>query len=91
MLVFLNFVFWGFWGGPGGFKKLREACRKNFHLVAPFKTSMVPSYDQKPWGGFFSSVIGICIPGGHQDLLPGFWTVVGYVVRVVLGFKMGKN
>ena len=29
------------------FKKLREACRKNFHLVAPPKTSVVTSYDQK--------------------------------------------
>ena len=32
---------------PGGFKKLREVCRKNFHLVAPSKTSVVTSYDQK--------------------------------------------
>ena len=32
---------------PGGFKKLREVCRKNFHLVAPPKTSVVTSYDQK--------------------------------------------
>ena len=34
-------------GGPGGFKKLREACRKNFHLVAPLKNSVVTNYDQK--------------------------------------------
>ena len=34
-------------GGPGGFRKLREACRKNFHLVAHSKTSVVTSYDQK--------------------------------------------
>ena len=33
--------------GPERFKKLREACRKNFHLVAPLKTSVVTSYDQK--------------------------------------------
>ena len=26
-------------GGPGGFRKLREACRKNFHLVAPLEVS----------------------------------------------------
>ena len=32
---------------PGGFRKIREACRKNFHLVAPLKTSVVTSYDQK--------------------------------------------
>ena len=29
------------------FKKLREVCRKHFHLVAPPKTSVVTSYDQK--------------------------------------------
>ena len=29
------------------FKKLREVCRKHFHQVAPPKTSMVTSYDQK--------------------------------------------
>ena len=34
-------------GGPGGFRKLREACRKNFHLVAPLITSVVTSYDRK--------------------------------------------
>ena len=33
--------------GPERFKKLREACRKNFHLVAPPKTSVVTTYDQK--------------------------------------------
>ena len=29
------------------FRKAREVCRKTFHLVAPLKTSMEPSYDQK--------------------------------------------
>ena len=29
------------------FKKLREVSRKNFHQVAPPKTSVVTSYDQK--------------------------------------------
>ena len=33
--------------GPGGFKKLRETCTNFFHLVAPPKTSVVTSYDQK--------------------------------------------
>ena len=32
---------------PVRFKKLREACRKNFHLVAPPKTYVVTSYDKK--------------------------------------------
>ena len=32
---------------PERFKQLREACRMHFHLVAPLKTVMVPSYDQK--------------------------------------------
>ena len=29
------------------FRKVREVCRIHFQLVAPLKTSMVPSYDQK--------------------------------------------
>ena len=29
------------------FRKVREVCRKNFHLVAPLMTSVVTSYDQK--------------------------------------------
>ena len=33
------------------FKKLREVCRKHFHLVAPPKTSVVTSYDQKTTPG----------------------------------------
>ena len=33
--------------GPEWFKKLREASRKDFHLVAPPNTAVVPSYDQK--------------------------------------------
>ena len=32
---------------PGGFKKLREACRLNFHLSWYLYVFMVPSYDQK--------------------------------------------
>ena len=32
---------------PRGFKKLREAYRIHFHLVAPDKFFMVPSCDQK--------------------------------------------
>ena len=42
-----NFGFLEVFGDPGGFRKLREACRKKIHLVAPPKTSVVPSYDQK--------------------------------------------
>ena len=39
----------GFWKvsqGPGGFRKLREACRIRFHLSWYLSNSMVPSYDQ---------------------------------------------
>ena len=32
---------------PERFKKLQEACRIHFHLVASPKTAEVPSYDQK--------------------------------------------
>ncbi len=34
-------------GGPGGFKKLREASRKKIHLISCKLDLMVPSYDQK--------------------------------------------
>ena len=33
--------------GFGGFRKLREACGKNFHLISCKSTSVVTSYDQK--------------------------------------------
>ena len=32
-------------GGPGGFEKLREACRKNIHLVSSESELVAPSYD----------------------------------------------
>ena len=41
IIFFLEFL------GPERFEKLREACRIHFHVVAPPKTAMVPSYDQK--------------------------------------------
>ena len=31
---------------PGGSKKLREACRKNVHLVSSKSEAVGPSYDQ---------------------------------------------
>ena len=40
-------VFSMVFGGPGGFKKLREASRTNFHLISCQLDLMVPSYDQK--------------------------------------------
>ena len=33
--------------GFGGFRKLREACGKNFHLFSCKSTSVVTSYDRK--------------------------------------------
>ena len=39
--------FLGVFEVPGGFKQLREAWRIHFHPVAPLKTALVPSYDQK--------------------------------------------
>ena len=32
-------------GGPGGRKQIREACRKNFHNFSSKSELMVPSYD----------------------------------------------
>ena len=34
--------------GPERFKKVREACRNNFHLISCNMVSVVTSYDQKP-------------------------------------------
>ena len=42
--------FWGFpavWFLNFWFRKVREAYKKKLHLVAPLKTAVVPSYDQK--------------------------------------------
>ena len=33
--------------GPGGFKKVREACRNNFHQFSWKLVLGAPSYDQK--------------------------------------------
>ena len=65
---------------PGMFKKLREVCRKHFHLVAPPKTSVVTSYDQKQCFCFvFCFVfVGFGGPGG------GFGAPGG-------GFSIGKS
>ena len=43
----VNFGFPAVWSWKFWFRKVREVCRKIFHLVAPLKTSMVTSYDQK--------------------------------------------
>ena len=51
------------------FKKLREVCRKHFHLVAPPKTSVVTSYDQKTTPGVLVVLV----------------VLVGLVVSWVLG------
>ena len=52
--------FWEVFQGPGGFRRVREACRIHFHLSWYLSDSTVPSYDQKPWGkGIFSFIAGI--------------------------------
>ena len=43
----LKLLFSGLYEGSGGYRKLGEACSKNFHLVAPLKTGTVTSYNQK--------------------------------------------
>ena len=47
--------------GPGRFKELRGPGRKHFHLSWYLSVSVVTSYDQKPWGGFFFNGYGIMI------------------------------
>ena len=46
-LVSEHFGFLVVFGGPGGFKNLREACGIRFHLSWYLYAFMVPSYDQK--------------------------------------------
>ena len=49
-LEILNLIMFGFpevLGGPGGSRRLRDACRINFHLSWYLIDFMVPSYDQK--------------------------------------------
>ena len=33
---------------PGRLRKVREACRNNFHLFSSKSIARIPSYDQKP-------------------------------------------
>ena len=54
LLYLLYNRFLAFSWGPGGFRELREACRKHFHPSWYLSDAVVTSYDQKPsWGNFF--------------------------------------
>ena len=46
-------MFPAFSRGYGGFRELREAGRKHFHLSWYLLVPVVRSYGQKPWGGNF--------------------------------------
>ena len=41
-------------GGPGGFRKLREACGNNFHQVSSKSEGLVTSYEEKSEKLYFS-------------------------------------
>ena len=43
----LNFGFPLVLGGFGGYRRLREACRKHFHQMAPLLALGITSYDRK--------------------------------------------
>ena len=47
-IVFEQIGFWLFWGGPGEFQKLQEACRNDFLSFSSHSDFMVPSYFRKP-------------------------------------------
>ncbi len=47
IVVSLYFGFPAVWGGPGGFRKVREAKRNNFSKFSSKTHVMVPSYDKK--------------------------------------------
>ena len=49
---------WAFSRGSGGFRELREAGRKHFHLSWYLSVPVVTSYGQKPLGGTFSCAYG---------------------------------
>ena len=50
--VFFTVVF----GGPGGFRKVREVIWKNFLLVSSRSDLMVPSYGQKTMKGLIGGL-----------------------------------
>ena len=49
----LKYRFLAFPRGPGGFRELREAYRKHFHLSWYLSDAVVTSYRQKPSRGDF--------------------------------------
>ena len=55
----LKLTFSAFSRGPGGFRELREAGRKHFHLSWYLSVPVVRSYGQKPWGGFVYNEYGM--------------------------------
>ena len=51
--------FFAFSRGPGGFRELREAGRKLFHLSWYLLVPGITSYDEKPWGGECFFTVGL--------------------------------
>ena len=45
--MFKSIVFSIVFGGPGGFQKIREVCRKNLCLFSSKSDFIVPSYEEK--------------------------------------------
>ena len=67
--------FLAFSQGPGGFRELREAGRKLFHLSWYLLVPGITSYDQKPWGEKF---VFYKISGSIKQVFsffPGSWRV----------------
>ena len=58
----LNLGFPAVWFRIFWFRKVREVCRIHFHLVAPHKSFMGPSYDQKTEISFLGMVSLIFLP-----------------------------
>ena len=58
------FAFSEVFGGPGGFRKVREAGRNNFLLFSPASDFMVPSYGEKATKvNVLQGLIGAKTPG----------------------------
>ena len=53
-------------GGPGRFRKVREAGRNHFHLSWYLIVPGITSYGQKSGGGFFFTVHGISHREAHR-------------------------
>ena len=86
--------------GPGGFRELREAYRKNFHRSWYLSDAVVTSYGQKPWGRIFFTEHGIIqkwsenterMPYAHIGIVAAFFAVKMLSFLVITSHGVGVS